>query len=308
MNLKEFDNFNLGDAVRFHEHLNPVIFRGDSMRQDVRTQLLLIAEDFVEHLGINNLDIEDITISGSSAAYSYTEHSDIDLHIIVDMSKFKDDDVYRELFDAKKVVYNDAHDITIGGYEVELYVQDKDQPVISLGEYSIKDNKWLKLPRKRRANLDQVATKLKYEKLYKLAEFAYKSGSLDKIQGVLRTIKKYRQAGLDTNGEFGPENLAYKALRSKGIVAKLYDKLDELHSRQLSLPETVEDTVTDDLYAEWNQYMGESSGYIPSEKEKNDPRWSRALSVDVRPDAIKKNAKAFGFKVSRAGIPPLLRK
>ena len=54
--------------------------------------------------------------------------------------------------------------------------------------------------------------------------------------------------------------------------------------------------------------ISEASGYIPSESEKNDPRFCRALSVDVGPDAIKKNAKAFGFKVSRAGIPPLLRK
>jgi len=54
--------------------------------------------------------------------------------------------------------------------------------------------------------------------------------------------------------------------------------------------------------------VAEASGYIPSEKEKNDPRFSTALTVDVRPDSIRKNARAFGFKVSRAGKPPLLRK
>lgn len=54
--------------------------------------------------------------------------------------------------------------------------------------------------------------------------------------------------------------------------------------------------------------LSEASGYIPSKKEKNDPRFKTALTVDVKPDSIKKNAKAFGSKVSRAGIPPLLRK
>jgi hypothetical protein len=151
------------------------------------------------------------------------------------------------------------------------------------------NDKWIKLPRKRRANLDQSATKLKFDKLYKLAEFAYKSNSANKIQNVLRTIKKYRQTGLDTHGEFGPENLAFKALRTQGIIRKLYLKLDELHSKKLSLPEG-------------------ASGYIPSDAEKNDSRYKTALTVDVKPDTIKKNAKAFGFKVSRAGIPPLLRK
>jgi hypothetical protein len=51
-------------------------------------------------------------------------------------------------------------------------------------------------------------------------------------------------------------------------------------------------------------YVGEASGYIPSEKQKNDPRFSTALTVDVKPDSIKKNAKAFYWNTSRAGIPP----
>jgi hypothetical protein len=59
-----------------------------------------------------------------------------------------------------------------------------------------------------------------------------------------------------------------------------------------------------------NQFRGsisEASGYIPSEKEKNDPSFKTALTVDVHPDSIKKNAKAFGWLTSRAGIPPTAR-
>jgi len=287
MNLNELDSFKLSDAVHFHNALNPAIFDGDNMKSDVRTQLLNIAEDFVDHLGLRELRIKDITISGSAAAYSYTQYSDIDLHILVDFTDFNDDDVYRELFQAKKTVYNDQHDITIGGFEVELYVQDSNQPVISLGEYSVMDDKWLRLPRKRRANFDQVATKLKYEKLSNLADFALKSTSPAKIEGVLKTIKRYRQSGLDKHGEFGPENLAFKALRNNGTIGKLYDKLNLLHSKKLSLPEC--------------------SGYIPNEKEKNDPRWKMALSVDVKPDTLKKSAKQMGWNISRAGLPPELR-
>jgi hypothetical protein len=50
--------------------------------------------------------------------------------------------------------------------------------------------------------------------------------------------------------------------------------------------------------------MAEASGYIPSEKEKNDPRFKTALTKDVKPDSIKKNAKAFSWLTNRAGIPP----
>jgi GNAT superfamily N-acetyltransferase len=104
-----------------------------------------------------------------------------------------------------------------------------------LGEYSILQNKWLKIPSKRRSNLDQTATKQKYEKLAKLAEFALHTKDLSKLKKVLETIKRYRQAGLDFGGEFGPENLAYKMLRSQGIITKLYDLRDKLHSQRLSI-------------------------------------------------------------------------
>ena len=62
------------------------------------------------------------------------------------------------------------------------------------------------------------------------------------------------------------------------------------------------------LYSPIKKVTKEASGYIPSEKEKNDPRYKTALTVDVKPDSIKKNARAFNFKVNRAGVPPLLRK
>lgn len=56
-----------------------------------------------------------------------------------------------------------------------------------------------------------------------------------------------------------------------------------------------------------NEIIYESaSGYIPSEKEKNDPRYCMALTVDIKPDTMRKNAKAFNSKVTRAGIPPTL--
>ncbi|MFY8211357.1 MAG: hypothetical protein ACOVLB_01645 [Candidatus Nanopelagicus sp.] len=291
MNLKELDSFKLNDAVSFHDELNPAIFMGDTMKTKVRDQLLLIAQDFIDHLGINHLDIADITVSGSNAAYSYTNHSDIDLHILVDMDKLNNDVIYRELFDAKKNLYNDKHDITIGGFDVELYVQDTNKPVISLGEYSVMFDKWIRLPRKHRASLDQIAARLKFEKLLKLAGLALKHNNEESIHYLISTIKKYRQSGLDLHGEFGPENLAFKALRSKGIIQKLYDRLDKLHAASLSLPESI----------------SEASGYIPNENEKNDPRFKTALTVDVTPNSIKDNAKKLGSKISRAGIPPLLR-
>ena len=127
------------------------------------------------------------------------------------------------------------------GVPVELYVQDSNQPVVSLGEYSILKNEWLKIPKKRRANFDQNATKAKYEKLGEMVELALKSQDLGKIEKALSIIKRYRKAGLDTHGEFGPENLAFKALRSQGYIKKLYDLKNELHSRKLSIESAMDE-------------------------------------------------------------------
>lgn len=51
-----------------------------------------------------------------------------------------------------------------------------------------------------------------------------------------------------------------------------------------------------------------ASGYIPSEREKNDWRYKTALTVDIKPDSIKKNAKKLGLgNIHRSGIPPISR-
>jgi len=237
MDIYELDSYRLSDAVKFHTELNPALWDGKNMRPEVREALLRIADDFKTFMGIDDLAIEDITVSGSNAAFSYTPHSDIDLHLLVDFSRLNPDDVYQELFNAKKYQYNDQHDIKIRGYDVELYVQDSNKPVRSLGEYSIIDNDWNRIPVQRRGNLDEKSTKAKYEKLKDLIELALSTNDLDRVTHITDTLKKYRQAGLDKHGEFGPENLAYKMLRTQGLIQKIFDHKAALEDTKLSLDE-----------------------------------------------------------------------
>ena len=247
MNLKELNSFKLSDAVTFHDKLNPKLWNGTKLRPEVRNQLIKIAEDFLQELGVHDLDVKDITISGSNAAYSYTKYSDLDLHILVDMGNLPVDEVYKELFNAKKTIYNESHDIKIHNIPVELYVQDSREPVVSLGEYSVLNDEWVRIPTKRRSDFDQTATKIKYEKLLSLIEIALKSRKYSKVKHIIDTVKRYRQAGLDKGGEFGPENVAYKMLRSQGYITKLYDLRDKLHSEKLSF-ETMYQNITDEDY------------------------------------------------------------
>jgi pyrimidine deaminase RibD-like protein len=236
MNIHELDSYNLGDAVKFHRRLNPRIWgRDEHLLPEVREKLLTIAADFQEFLGVEDLNIQDITISGSNAAYSYTKNSDIDLHLVV---KMPDDPIYQELFNAKKYQYNDEHNIRIGGADVELYVQPADQPHHSQGIYSIKDNEWRQVPQRKRAQIDDACVRDKVADLDARIHAAVKSHNLEAISALWNKIKAMRQAGLEQHGEFGCGNISFKMLRNSGCIRLLKDAMMAQKDRELSLRET----------------------------------------------------------------------
>jgi len=237
MNINELDSYNLADAVKFNEELNPRIWQGSRMRPEVRRKLLAIARDFKQSLGLSDLEVKDITLSGSNAGYTYTPHSDIDLHLVVDVPQAETDEVYRELFNAKKYQYNDEHNLAIGGYPVELYVQPANQTHHSQGIYSVLNNDWTAIPRKRESTVNDGAVKSKYELMKHRINSAINSGNIKQLTKTAARIKQMRQAGLDKNGELGPENLAYKMLRTQGLIEKLYTARTAAKDRLLSLQE-----------------------------------------------------------------------
>jgi GNAT superfamily N-acetyltransferase len=235
MNINELDTYNLADAVKFHRRLNPRIWgRDEHLLPEVQDKLLAIATDFQEFLGVEDLNIQDITISGSNAAYSYTKHSDIDLHLIVEMPS---DPVYQELFNAKKYQYNDEHNIKIGGADVELYVQPADQTHVSQGVYSIQDNKWISIPQRKRAQVDDACVRDKVASLDARIHSAVKSKNLEAVTRLWDKIKAMRKIGLEQHGEFGCENISFKLLRNSGCIKLLKDTKTALEDRELSLRE-----------------------------------------------------------------------
>jgi hypothetical protein len=297
MDIKELHSFKLSDAVKFHDELNPKLWVNNKLDPDVRNALLDVAEDFISSLGIKDINVEDVRVSGSNAAYSYTQHSDLDLHIIVDMSKLPDNEVYQELFNAKKTLYNDSHDITVHDVPVEVYVQDSNLPVVSLGEYSLLHNKWIRHPVKRRANFDQNATQAKYDKLADLVVVALKTKSVDRIDDILSLIKRYRKAGLSKGGEFSPENLAYKAIRSRGGIDKLCDLSDKLHSQALSIEEA---GTRDDALLKIKKLQN-TAGRTPSEIESIKRIIDKMMKqYNIKPEEIGQQQPVDPFKAKLA--------
>ena len=238
MNIDQLESYNLGDAVKFNTKLNPKLWAADEhLLPEVRSKLLEIADEFREFLGVSDIQLKDITISGSNAAYTYTPHSDIDLHLVVDLPEADASEVYRELFDAKKYQFNDQHNIKIGGYDVETYVQDANKPHHSQGIYSILNNDWIDVPKRRKPAVDDISTRSKYDDLSQRIDQALASGDANTITSLTEKIRDMRQAGLDTRGEFGPENLAFKMLRTQGKIKELYDARNAAKDQELSLKE-----------------------------------------------------------------------
>jgi hypothetical protein len=314
MDIKELQSFKLGDAVKFHDQLNPKLFVGNRLDPAVKKQLIEIAKDFLQELGVEDIKVKDITLSGSNAAYSYTPHSDLDLHVLIDYNQFPNNPVYKELFMAKKNLYNDKHDITIRGIPVELYAQDSNEPFVSLGQYSILNDKWIQIPTKRRANFDQNATKSKFGKLQDFVLRALKEKNVGKVKQALEIIKRYRKAGLTKGGEFSPENLAYKALRNQGAIQKLFDLRDKLHSKHLSIEnmyaninEATDKPIIyfdmDGVLADFNGGYEKLFGKQPGDSARDDPNVGKLVGSDFfskldklpyADELIKTSVKLFG--------------
>lgn len=225
----------LEKLIDFKSQLNPNLWQNNNLKREVEYKLLLISKAFIKFINLPNLKLEDITISGSNASFNYTDHSDIDLHLVVDMNT-KCGQELKELFLAKKSLFNDQHDIIIRGQPVEVYVQDSNQPHISNGVYSVIKDKWLKQPEKITAKPDTTNIEHKYQDLKSQIDDAINSGDNDTIEKLQAKIKQIRQAGLESSGEFGVENLSFKLLRNDGSLQKLYTAKKSAEDEKLSLP------------------------------------------------------------------------
>jgi predicted nucleotidyltransferase len=228
-------------SFRTKDSLCQKVFDGFNMKSEVKNQLLKISEDFIESFGIDFF-IHDIVLTGSLANYNWSEYSDIDLHIIIDYEETDFNlDLLKEFFDAKKNVWNNNRNIKVKGFDVEIYVQDLNESHISSGVYSILNNKWLIEPTKENPKIDDRKILEKSEDFAKKIDHLFvkskKTNVLGEIDKLRNKLKKFRQSGLDSGGEFSYENLTFKLLRRNGYIEKMLDLKSKLTDKNLSLPQ-----------------------------------------------------------------------
>ena len=226
-------------SIPYQETLNPLLWANNQLKTEIRYQLLLIARHFTEFLKVESMHLKDITISGSNASYGYSEFSDIDLHLVVDIPSDKPELV--ELYDAKKNQYNFTYNIKIKDIDVELYVQDSKQHHESAGIYSIINDKWIKEPKHQPPRVSEQEVTDKARNYVGQINQALKSSKLKLAKDTMDNIKRLRKSGLDDVGEFSVENLAFKVLRAHGKIDKLRNHINKLQSSALSLGEQNED-------------------------------------------------------------------
>jgi len=216
-----------------NETLNPVLWEDFKLKPLVRFKLLTIAKDFINTLKVANLNLQDITISGSNAGYGYSKYSDIDLHLVVDV----DDEELEDYYNSKKTLYNIKYNITVKDIPVEVYVQKSSQPHYSAGIYSILDDEWIQTPPNKLPKVDGIKIKQKAKDYAARIKKALKSNDLAFANETLDNISRLRKAGLEAGGETSVENYAFKLIRSKVLIDKLRKYTNKLHSDELSLKE-----------------------------------------------------------------------
>jgi len=237
MKLVKYFEFNQQDleaskSFRVKDELNPKIWDDFKIDDEVREDLLKIAEDFYASTGLE-VDVEDIVLTGSLANYNWSEkYSDYDLHILIDFTKVNDAiDLVKKYVDSAKSVWNKEHDIKIKGYEVEVYIQDISEPHKSTGVFSLLNNKWNIKPEEFdfEPDEDMIAEKGKsvmmmVDELEEQVDEDKYDSFIEKIQKVWEKVKNYRKSGLDSEGgELSMGNLVFKFLRRNGYVGKIID-------------------------------------------------------------------------------------
>jgi hypothetical protein len=228
------NNNDYAEPIGQHTELNPRLWEGDRLKSSVRGALLRIAEDFLDFVDVP-VEVIDIVLAGGNANVNYSEHSDIDLHIIADYDQVSCDREVAELFDTKRLLYKRDYDISVFAIPVELYIEDSRTPAVS-ASYSILKEAWIKKPSGHVPEYDEAEVRRMVDVWHHVIRGAILSGELSTARSTMSLLRSYRKKGLKTSdGEFSVANLVYKSLRNDHTVEGLMTLINHLHDQDLSL-------------------------------------------------------------------------
>lgn len=245
--MKTFLYFNDWVSEKFQKsdfyknQLNSTFWRNGIFDPAIRDKLLRIAYDFYGSLKLT-AQIKDIQLTGSLANYTWNNKSDLDVHILIDFSDIDDNkELVKKALDGTRFIWNLRHKIILRKHEVELYVQDINEPHNSSGLFSLLNNKWVREPKYNKPEIDIKDVEKKFDGIIKeidhmgsiVGQSDFSSISATEIYNYANQLKKkimeMRKEGLAREGEFSVENLVFKKLRGKGYIEKIIELVSKAY-------------------------------------------------------------------------------
>ena len=216
------------------KELNPKLWEDKKLKRDVREAIIDIVSEFMDNL-IIPVEILDVRVVGSNASCNYTEHSDLDVHIISNLEIVgSPTEIVQALYNSERSNFNRTHNIKIKGIDVELYVEDVNSSVTSNGIYSVIDDIWIKEPqiiKERSVKID----KKELRDLVNSVKSVLADGDSDDIKDCINMLYLMRKDSIAIDGEYGIGNLLFKEIRNRGLLSALKDKYNEMISDELTL-------------------------------------------------------------------------
>jgi len=230
-----------------HNELNPKLWTNDQHLPDkTRNGFLNIANKFYEFLEVDAV-VHDVILIGSNANYNWTEHSDIDLHVVINYLEVGSNLYLVEKYlQAKKSIWSSKYPLTFKGMNIELYAQDSNEDLHgSVGIYSVLKGKWIRKPSADVISIEDDLIQQKAEPYeYEIRNISITDQDAElKIKRLLVKLANLRKSGLDAAGEYSIENLAFKYLRNKGLLARLKEMLQKINMGNMIIDPTIVESL-----------------------------------------------------------------
>jgi len=241
-------------SLPMKDELNPLIWDEEQhMHEEVRKFLLKNVLEFIKYSNLEDVEYKDIILTGSIANFNWSEHSDLDIHILFDFGQISSDrEFVSDYFREKKRNWNQKiEEVRVKGLPVELYAQDTSEDHSSTGIYSIFNNEWSSKPQKTMINLDMPSIQLKasdymneIDELLNIQDPEVANLEADKL---MDRLGEYRKSGLQSEGEYSVENLVFKLLRRSGYLEKISEIKKNNLTQDLTLENLSEGGLKDKL-------------------------------------------------------------
>ena len=240
--IKNFKQWILNEGEFYQNELNTLFWSNSQFDPSIREKLLQIANEFYQTFKLE-IPISDIQLTGSLANYNWTPKSDLDVHILIDFSKINPDvALVKKGIDGQRFIWNLRHNIVMRGHDVELYLQDVNEPHVASGLFSLLNDEWIRVPQYNPPQIDENDVQKKFEGI---------ASDIEQLQTRLQNndteidprelyehseklkskIMKMRKEGLAERGEFSVENLVFKKLRNEGYIQNLIDLISRSYEK-----------------------------------------------------------------------------